>query len=78
MYKRQGEETVLGTVLMLSGANSRQVSIDAERALKEAPLPPDVRLESLYTRSYLVNATLKTVVKNLAEGAVLVLSLIHI
>ena len=67
-----GEETVLGTVLMLSGANSRQVSIDAERALKEAPLPPDVRLESLYTRSYLLNATIKTFVKNLAEGALLV------
>jgi cobalt-zinc-cadmium resistance protein CzcA len=73
-----GEETVLGTVLMLSGANSRQVSIDAERALKEAPLPPDVRLESLYTRSYLVNATLKTVVKNLAEGAVLVVAVLFL
>lgn len=73
-----GEETVLGTVLMLSGANSRQVALDAERALKEAPLPPDVRLESLYTRSYLVNATLKTVVKNLAEGAVLVVAVLFL
>lgn len=67
-----GEETVLGTVLMLSGANSRQVALDSEQALKEAPLPPDVQLELLYTRSYLVNATLKTVVKNMAEGAALV------
>ncbi len=71
-----GEETVLGTVLMLSGANSRQVSLDAEQALKDAPLPPDVRLELLYTRSYLVNATLKTVVKNMAEGAVLVVAVL--
>src|SRR3989338_98814 len=68
-----GEETVLGTVLMLSGANSRQVALDAERALKEAPLPPDVQLKLLYSRSYLVNATLKTVAKNLAEGAALVI-----
>ena len=67
-----GEETVLGIVLMLSGANSRQVSIDVEQALKDAPLPPDVTLELVYTRSYLVDATLKTVMKNLAEGAALV------
>lgn len=71
-----GEETVLGTVLMLSGANSRQVALDAEKALEEAPVPPDVRLELLYTRSYLVNATLKTVVKNMAEGAVLVVAVL--
>lgn len=67
-----GVETVLGTVLMLSGANSRQVALDSEQALKDAPLPPDVQLELLYSRSYLVNATLKTVLKNMAEGAVLV------
>jgi heavy metal efflux system protein len=48
------------------------VALDVEQALKDAPLPPDVRLELLYTRSFLVNATLKTVMKNLAEGAALV------
>ena len=42
-----GEETVLGTVLMLSGANSRQVALDAEQALKDAPLPPGVKLASV-------------------------------
>ena len=56
-----GEEAVLGTVLMLSGANSRQVALDSEQALKDAPLPPDVQIELLYTRSFLVTATLKTV-----------------
>ncbi len=71
-----GQETVLGTVLMLSGANSRQVALDAEQALKEAPLPPDVEVKLLYTRSYLVNATLKTVAKNLAEGAALVVAVL--
>ncbi len=68
----QGEETVLGTILMLSGANSRRVALDSEQALKEAPLPADVQVEVLYTRSYLVNATLKTVVRSMGEGAVLV------
>ncbi len=67
-----GEETVLGTMLMLSGANSRQVALDSEQALKDVPLPPDVQIELLYTRSYLVNATLKTVMKSMGEGAVLV------
>jgi cobalt-zinc-cadmium resistance protein CzcA len=67
-----GEQAVLGTVLMLSGANSRQVAIDAQRALEEVPLPSDVEIKILYTRSYLVNATLKTVTKSLAEGAALV------
>jgi cobalt-zinc-cadmium resistance protein CzcA len=68
-----GEETVLGTVLMLSGANSRQVALDTEQALQSVPLPPDVETKLLYSRSYLVNATLKTVAKNLAEGAALVI-----
>ncbi len=71
-----GEEAVLGTVLMLSGANSREVALDSEQALREAPLPPDVDVKLLYSRSYLVNATLKTVMKNLSEGAVLVIAVL--
>ncbi|OGR93554.1 MAG: hypothetical protein A2992_05420 [Elusimicrobia bacterium RIFCSPLOWO2_01_FULL_59_12] len=71
-----GEQTVLGIVLMLSGANSRQVAVDAEKALKEAVLPPDVEVKLLYSRSFLVNATLKTVTKNLAEGAALVIAVL--
>lgn len=65
-----GEETVLGTVLMLSGANSRQVALDSEQALARATLPPDVEVQLLYSRSFLVNATLRTVFKNLAEERV--------
>lgn len=68
----RGEETVLGTVLMLAGQNSRAVALDAEHALRHAPLPADVRAEILYTRSFLVDATLKTVAKNLSEGAAIV------
>jgi cobalt-zinc-cadmium resistance protein CzcA len=68
-----GEETVLGTVLMLSGANSRQVALDSEKALREMDLPNDVEVKPLYSRRFLVEATIKTVAKNLAEGAGLVI-----
>ncbi|OHD70768.1 MAG: cation transporter [Spirochaetes bacterium RBG_16_49_21] len=72
----RGNETVLGSVFMLLGANSREVARNAERTLKETPLPPDVETEILYTRSYLVNATIKTVGENLAVGAALVVTVL--
>lgn len=68
----RGEETVLGTVLMLAGANSRQVALEAGAAIQKVPLPDSVRIEVVYSRSFLVNATLKTVAKNLSEGAAIV------
>jgi len=68
-----GEETVLGTILMLSGANSRQVAMDGERVLRQMELPPDVQVKILYSRQFLVESTIHTVAKNLAEGAALVI-----
>jgi cobalt-zinc-cadmium resistance protein CzcA len=68
----EGKEIVLGIVLMLSGANSSQVAKDCEAALKKMALPQDLELKILYSRSYLVHATIKTVEKNLVEGALLV------
>ncbi len=73
-----GKETVLGTVLMLSGQNSRDVALQAEEALKHVPLPDDVTTEVLYSRSFLVNATVKTIVKNLAEGAGIVVLILFL
>ncbi|CAN5610164.1 CusA/CzcA family heavy metal efflux RND transporter [soil metagenome] len=67
-----GHEAVLGTALMYIGANSREVSIDVVKALKTAQLPDDVEARVVYTRSFLVNQTIKTVAKSLAEGAALV------
>lgn len=69
----EGEEAVLGTALMYVGSNSRQVAQDVVAAIDHLPLPPDVEIKVTYTRSFLVNATIKTVAKNLAEGAVLVI-----
>ena len=67
-----GEQTVLGTALMYIGANSREVSLDVEKAIQNLTLPDDVEIKIVYTRSFLVNQTIKTVVTNLAEGAALV------
>jgi cobalt-zinc-cadmium resistance protein CzcA len=69
-----GEEAVVGWVLMLNGANSRLVAQHADEKLKEIEkkLPEGVVVKTVYNRSELVNHTIGTVEKNLFEGAVLV------
>ncbi len=69
-----GEDTVLGAVIMLTHANGRVVAQAAVRALEstQAKLPPGMILKPRYDRSELVNATIRTVEINLTEGAVLV------
>ena len=69
-----GEEVVVGTVLMLTGGNSRTVAAAAAARLEEikATLPAGVEAQVVYDRSRLVNATIETVQRNLAEGALLV------
>jgi cobalt-zinc-cadmium resistance protein CzcA len=70
-----GEEVVLGTALMLLGANSRTVAaaVDAKMTEVARSLPPDVRARTVLNRMTLVDATIATVARNLAEGAVLVI-----
>ena len=69
-----GQETVIGTILMLLGENSRTVSIDVDQKIQEIKkgLPDWVTLETVYNRSTLVDATLGTVKSNLLFGALLV------
>jgi cobalt-zinc-cadmium resistance protein CzcA len=69
-----GEEVVLGTVFMLVGANSREVAqaVDARVASIRSTLPEGVILRTVYDRTALVNRTIGTVAKSLAEGALLV------
>lgn len=69
----QGEETVLGTILMRIGENSRKVSKDAKKMLESIVLPNDVDINIVYNRDNLVESTIKTVTFNLVEGAVLVI-----
>ncbi|QHD69589.1 CusA/CzcA family heavy metal efflux RND transporter [Sphingobium yanoikuyae] len=72
---RMGSEAVISTVLMLVGENSRIVATTVADKLTQInkTLPPDVFAEPVYNRSKLVNATIKTVEKNLIEGALLVI-----
>ena len=69
-----GEEAVLGTVMMLLGENSRTISTRVHEKIEEIKktLPKDVELTTVYNRSDLVNATLGTVEHNLMMGAILV------
>ena len=70
-----GEEVVLGTVLMLLGDNSRSVSLRVAEKVREVGkgLPEGYVIRTVYDRSELVNATLSTVKHNLMLGAVLVI-----
>ncbi len=69
-----GEEVVLGTVMMLLGENSRTVSTRVHAKIDEIrkTLPEGVTIKTVYNRSDLVNATLGTVEHNLFMGALLV------
>lgn len=70
-----GNETVLGTVMMLVGGNSRTVSTSVNEKVLEIQknLPKDIDLRVVYNRSVLVNETLGTVEHNLLTGAFLVI-----
>jgi cobalt-zinc-cadmium resistance protein CzcA len=70
----QGEEALIGATIMLAGENSRLVAKAVREKLAEiqTKLPPGVQVRSLYDRAELVNRTIRTVEKNLAEGALLV------
>jgi heavy metal efflux system protein len=72
---KDGQEVVLGTIYMLVGENAREVSIAVAERLEEVnrSLPGGVVVNTVYDRSKLVEATVGTVQKSLAEGALLVI-----
>src|SRR3546814_4128199 len=65
---------------MLIGENSRTVAaaVDAELDEIRRSLPPDIMAKTVLDRTELVNATVKTVAKNLAEGALLVIAVLFL
>jgi heavy metal efflux system protein len=73
-----GEEVVLGTVFMLIGENSREVSRRVAAKLDDInrSLPEGVVAEAIYDRTVLVDRTIDTVKKNLWEGAILVVAVL--
>lgn len=70
-----GSEVVVGTALMLIGENSRTVSEAVDVKIQEInkSLPPDIRAKTVLNRTKLVDSTIQTVERNLAEGALLVI-----
>ena len=75
-----GDETVLGTVFMLIGQNSRTVSQAVDKRMKEINrnLPKGVRAVTVYDRTHLVDKAIKTVQSNLLEGAALVIAVLFV
>ncbi len=69
-----GGQTVYVMVQMVRGGNALEVTgaIATRMEAVTSALPPDVRVEVVYDRSKLVNATLRTVFSNLLEGGILV------
>jgi len=77
---QNGQETVLGTAMMLMGENSRNVSRDLAIALEKInySLPEGVIATAVYNRTTLVDKTISTVQKNLLEGALLVIIVLFV
>ncbi|TXC71991.1 CusA/CzcA family heavy metal efflux RND transporter [Sphingomonas ginsenosidivorax] len=75
-----GHEVVVGTAVMRIGENSRTVSTGVGKRLEEIgrALPVDVVAKPVLNRTELVNSTIATVGRNLAEGAVLVIVVLFV
>ena len=75
-----GNGVVVGTTMMLKGGNSRIVStlVDEKMQAISKALPPDITVKTVLNRTLLVDATVKTVAKNLAEGALLVIVILFV
>lgn len=77
---RDGEETVLGTAMLLIGENSRTVARRVAARLEDIAksLPDGVVTRTVYDRTDLVDATIRTVENNLLEGAALVVAVLFL
>ena len=77
---QNGEEVVLGTVIMLIGENPRAVSRAAAARVAEIQksLPKGVLIQPVYDRTSLVDRTIATVRTSLIEGALLVIAVLFL
>src|SRR5881392_2330703 len=73
-----GQETIIGAAMMLTGENSREVAerVKARLAEIQEKLPDNVQVQTQYDRSILINKTIHTVRNNLFEGAILVIAVL--
>jgi heavy metal efflux system protein len=76
------DEAVGGIVMMLRGANSRDVVRRVDEKIREINgnnmLPDGIKMVPYYDRSDIVNASVHTVNKALLEGAILVLVILYL
>jgi cobalt-zinc-cadmium resistance protein CzcA len=72
---RADGNAVSGTVMMLMGANSRDVVHAVAKRIEDISgrLPAGVKIEPFYDRAEFVGRTIRTVMTNLAEGIAVVL-----
>ena len=77
---QNGKEVVLGTAMMLMGENSQEVAQRVAEKLKivNDSLPDGVHATAVYDRTSLVERTIKTVEKNLVEGALFVIVILFL
>ena len=75
-----GNEVVVGTALMLIGENSRTVAQAVDKKLTHInkSLPNGIVAKAVLDRTTLVDATIRTVQKNLLEGAILVIVVLFV
>jgi len=73
-------EVVTGIVMMLIGANGREVVQQVKKKLAslEPSLPSGVHIEVFYDRAELVSRTIHTVATNLGEGALFVIAVLFL
>lgn len=68
-----GKEAVIGTVMMQQGANAKEVLVMVKQAIDRLnQRESGVKIEILYDRQFLIDSTIKTVLRNLLEGILLV------
>ncbi len=78
---RDGDrEAVTGMVMMLMGANSRQVVADVKERIKaiQATLPKGVYIDTFYDRTELVEKTIHTIAENIGVGVALVIIMLFL
>ncbi|MBI4350705.1 MAG: efflux RND transporter permease subunit [Elusimicrobia bacterium] len=76
------KEAVGGVVMMLKGENSRQVVARVQAKVAEINagtlLPAGLKIAPFYTRDTVINSSVKTIVKALAEGSVIVVIVLYL
>ncbi len=80
-FTRDGRgEAVSGIVMMLVGANGREVvqAVNERLEVIERTLPEGMHIEVFYDRAELVDRTITTVATNLAEGALFVIAVLFV